>query len=288
MKVYHVARKNPTIFKALTGLSPQEFDKLNKSYSRFHPTIKGPGRIHSLKKPAHALFFILFYFRHYPTQQLFAFLLRVDQSQVSRWITIISIPLLKVSKGYIAKGRRKINSLTKLKDACPEIQLLIDASERPIRRPSINQRRVYSGKKKRHTIKNQIISDSETNLIYHVSKTYTGKTHDFEVFKKDVLPHSTPKHIRLLVDTGYIGIENYVDNPVSLPNKATKNFPLTEAEKKQNALLASRRVFVEHIFGLMKNYHILANKFRGSKKLAHNAFEIVAGIHNFKRLNTIQ
>ncbi|MCB0745078.1 MAG: transposase [Ignavibacteriae bacterium] len=287
MKAYHVARKNSTIFKSLTGLSVKQFDKLNKSYSRFHPSLNKLGRTHSLEESEHALFFILFYFRHYPTQQLFAFILRCDQSQISRWIKLFSVPLLKVSRNYISKGRRKINSLSKLQQSCPEVQLLIDATERPVQRPSFNQERVYSGKKKRHTIKNQIISDKENRLIYSVSKTYTGKTHDFKVFKYESLPKGTPKHIRILADTGYIGIENTVDNPVSLPNKASKNFPLTEAEKSQNSILSSHRVVVENIFAHMKNYHILAQKFRGSKNLAHDSFEIVAGIHNFKQLDKL-
>lgn len=288
MKAYHVARRNSKIFKSITGLSVRQFDKLNKSYSRYHIASGNLGRTHSLERSDHALFFILFYFRHYPTQQLLGFILRRDQSQISRWIKIFSIPLIKVSKSYISKGRRKINSFARLKESCPEVLLLIDASERPIQRPTINQARVYSGKKKRHTIKNQIISDRANNLIYHVSKTYTGKTHDFKIFKKEPLPKATPKHIRFLADTGYVGIDGYLDNPVSLPNKATKKHPLTEAKKLQNNIISSERVFVEHIFGHMKNYHILAQKFRGSRTLAHDSFEIIAGIHNFKQLDKLK
>ena len=287
MKAYHVARKNSNIFKSITGLSVKQFDKLNKSYSRYHVNSSNLGRTHSLERSEHALFFILFYFRHYPTQQLLGFILRRNQSQISRWLKLCSIPLMKVSKSYISKGRRKVNSLARLKDDCPEMLLLIDASERPIQRPEKNQKRVYSGKKKRHTIKNQIISERKSHLIYHVSKTYTGKTHDFKMFKSESLPRSTPKNIRFLADTGYIGMDKYIDNPVSMPNKATKKYPLTEAQKLQNNIISSERVFVEHIFGHMKNYHILAQKFRGSRTLAHDSFEIIAGIHNFKQLDKL-
>lgn len=211
--------------------------------------------------------------------------MRVDQSQISRWIKIFSLPILKVAKISINKGRRRVNDLASLKKSCPEVKLIIDACERPIERPSRDQQKLYSGKKKCHTIKNQIICDGFSNLIYSVSKTYIGKTNDFKIFKSNSLPRGTPKHLRFLADSAYIAMADYIDNPVSVPNKASKNFPLTEAEKDQNRILSSYRVKVEHVFAHMKNYKILSQKFRGSKQLARDSFEIVAGLHNFKQLN---
>lgn len=50
--------------------------------------------------------------------------------------------------------------------------------------------------------------------------------------------------------------------------------PLTGAQKQQNTILSRNRIFVEHIFGYMKNYHILSDKFRGSRSLVYDSFEI--------------
>jgi len=41
-------------------------------------------------------------------------------------------------------------------------ELFFDATERPTRRPTTGQRAFYSGKKKRHTIKNQVVTARRT------------------------------------------------------------------------------------------------------------------------------
>lgn len=50
----------------------------------------------------------------------------------------------------------------KLDDALtevPELTFIIDGAERPIARLKDNQRRYYRGKKKQHTVKNNLITD---------------------------------------------------------------------------------------------------------------------------------
>jgi len=57
--------------------------------------------------------------------------------------------------------KRKISTLDELIEIFPEVRdLIIDGTERPIQRPKDNekQKENYSGKKKRHTKKNTIIS----------------------------------------------------------------------------------------------------------------------------------
>lgn len=280
MKVYTISRNSPSVFYSLTGLSISEFDKLNLSFSRIlsdNHIIKG--RPHTLIESAHKLFFILFYFKHYCIQELMALIFRVDQSQVSRWISLLQLPFHQCTSKFIDKTRKKVNSLAKLKKVCPNISLIIDATERPILTPKFNQKRVYSGKKHRHTIKNQIIVFKKQ--VFDTSDTYVGKTHDFKIFKKH--KNSIPKHIHILADLGYVGIESYLpDNKTFLPNKASQKFPLTDAEKLQNRLIAKHRVTVEHVLGLMKSNQILAQEFRGSKQLANLSFKAIAGLHNFK------
>ena len=54
-----------------------------------------------------------------------------------------------------------------------------DGVERPIRRPSdkVDRELYYSGKKKRHTLKNVLIID-EFGSIHFLSDTYEGRVHD--------------------------------------------------------------------------------------------------------------
>ena len=58
--------------------------------------------------------------------------------------------------------------------------LILDATEQPIQRPKKGQKKYYSGKKKRHTIKTQYVVNSD-GKIESVSKPYEGKKHDFDI-----------------------------------------------------------------------------------------------------------
>ena len=55
---------------------------------------------------------------------------------------------------------------------CEGLEFIIDGVERPIQRPKNpeRQRQFYSGKKKRHSIKNNLISDRRTRKIKGLNK----------------------------------------------------------------------------------------------------------------------
>lgn len=107
MRVYQVARKSPTVFKSLTGLKKSEFDRLAVQFKHCINFSK-IGRKHNLAEIEHALFFILFYYRHYCIQELMAFFFRVNQAQISRWIKLLELPFARCTKQYIDKARKKI------------------------------------------------------------------------------------------------------------------------------------------------------------------------------------
>ena len=68
------------------------------------------------------------------------------------------------------------------------------------------QRDLYSGKKKRHTVKNTIIA-TVTKWVLFVGGTFSGHEHDFTMLKNEFPPeHAWFKSIRVLVDLGYQGI----------------------------------------------------------------------------------
>ena len=63
--------------------------------------------------------------------------------------------------------------------------ILIDATEIPIQRPKNGQRKFYSGKKKRHTMKLEIQIDQNRKIL-SISKCYGGRTHDFKIRKNRI------------------------------------------------------------------------------------------------------
>lgn len=76
----------------------------------------------------------------------------------------------------------------------PEVkEIWIDGTDRPVKRPQDKkrQKKRYSGKKKRHTVKNMMVSDRKKRILM-VSRTVAGKEHDYTLFKKLRLPQGIP------------------------------------------------------------------------------------------------
>jgi hypothetical protein len=153
--------------------------------------------------------------------------------------------------------------------------LIIDATEHPIERPQRRLKPYYSGKKKRHTLKTQIRVTQKGRSV-HVSKSHPGSTHDFTVFKGEKRP---PKDSRLFVDSGYQGIAQIHQN-ADFSYKARKNKPLDAQEKAYNTGLARFRVV--HIFGHIKTFKIMSERYRNKRKPYGVKFNIIVGIVNLK------
>jgi hypothetical protein len=79
--------------------------------------------------------FILFYFRHYPTQAVMGALWGLTQGQANRWILRL-MPLLKeaLDRELVLPEQHTANLKHVLKQ-CADDKLLPDATERPVRRP---------------------------------------------------------------------------------------------------------------------------------------------------------
>ncbi len=60
--------------------------------------------------------------------------------------------------------------------------VLVDVSENPIERPK-KQKKYYSGKKKKHTLKTQILADKKSKKIICIPQS-KGRKHDYRVFKE--------------------------------------------------------------------------------------------------------
>jgi hypothetical protein len=102
------------------------------------------------KKPEDALFFILFYLKTYPIEEVLASTFLMNQPQVNLWKRLLQ-NILEDSLGRMkvlpSRDSKKLNELIKgmgLKE------VIIDATERQIQRPKDNevQKEYYSGKKR--------------------------------------------------------------------------------------------------------------------------------------------
>ena len=143
------------------------------------------------------------------------------------------------------------------------------------------QKKYYSGKKKRHTIKTQMLINPEIGEITFWAFE-KGKVHDFQLFKNSKM-HLKPG-AQLTVDSGYQGITKLRANSV-LPKKSIKNRPLSKQDQKQNRSISRKRIAVEHVLALVKRFRILSERYRNRRKRFSLRFSLIAGIGNFEQLS---
>lgn len=183
---YEEARTKPRVFQQLTGLKIEEFDKLEAAFEKAYEEEElgqpenRAGRKAVLLTCQDKLFFILFYLRHYPTQEVLGFLFGISQGQANHWIHRLT-PIVKNALGEERElpGRTADDSKAFMQD-CPESAFIIDGTDRPIRRPQDEEdrRKDYNGKKKRHTKKNIVIAEKATGEAVGLGATQPGSKHD--------------------------------------------------------------------------------------------------------------
>ena len=138
------------------------------------------------------------------------------------------------------------------------------------------QKRYYSGKKKKHTQKTQVIASSDGNILaVTIDK---GRTHDFNLFKKS---KASKKIIfsKVLADLGYVGIDKICPNS-KIPNKKTKNNPLSKDDKKENRKLSSKRIIIEQINAKIKVFKIVKYPYRNRRKRFGLRMNLICAIVN--------
>ena len=152
------------------------------------------------------------------------------------------------------------------------IELFVDATEQEIERPKKGQKAWYSGKKKRHTIKHQIVVD-QTGKIRAVSRAHKGKVQDKKVYDRERV--RMPPGVSKTGDKGYQGVQG-MHTPIKKPRGGT----LTKEQKQHNRTLAQRRIVVEHMLRKRKIFRILSYRFRNPRKRPPLIFKNVAGLQN--------
>ena len=138
------------------------------------------------------------------------------------------------------------------------------------------QKSHYSGKKKYHTQKAQLIVNQKTLGII-ATAFCNGKTHDFKLFKDNYA--GIDKEIICLADSGYQGLTKIHKNSET-PTKKSKKHPLTDGQKEKNRALSSKRIFCEHVIGKLKIFRILKERYRNRRKRFGLRFNLIAALYN--------
>lgn len=287
------AFKNDRLMRALTGLNLAAFDQLLPSFSAAYeaahraskPRKRSPGggRKANLRQMSDKLFFVLFYFKCYPTFDLAGLLFDFDRSQANRWLHRLQ-PILEAALGKeMALPERQIQSMAEFIERFPEVErVIIDGVERPIQRPKAKQRqrRTYSGKKKRHTRK-QLGACDQNKRILVLTPTHDGKFHDKCLLDCSLLVEHIPDDVPIQVDLGFKGLEEEYEN-IHLPHKRPRGGSLSDEQKDENKAFNGERVVVEHAFGGTKRYKAAADIYRNRKENFDDRLMLTsAGLWNF-------
>lgn len=287
----------PAVFQQLTGLSLSAFHDIlpafvqamerleqQTDFQRSQPRKRqrGGGRKPILLHGAERLLFILFYFKVYPLQTVQGFFFGMSQGQACEWIHRLT-PVLNLALGFEHQlPARKAATVTQVLRACPGLEFIIDGTERPIQRPKdkARQREFYSGKKKRHTVKNVVITDRRTRKIKALSRTRAGKTSDKRTADEE--DYHFPARSKLYKDTGFQGYEPPKVRTYQ-PKKRPRKGELTSKEKATNQAISRIRVLVEHSIGGAKVFHIARDVFRNRRAdYIALSFETACGLHNLR------
>jgi hypothetical protein len=230
---------------------------------------------------------LLIYYRLYITYTLAGFLFDLDQSNICRDIQKI--------EGLIRQCvpiPQKIYPLTKRLKTPEEVEkyfpgflAFTDCTEQQIPRPVNRERKkiFYSGKKKRHTVKNQLMVNNRGYIIHKLGYK-KGRKHDYDIYKSN---HSViPKQVVNVVDLGYLGIEkDFPDQLSALPYKKKRNRFLSDDEKEYNKIHSKKRIVVEHTISRLKKYRIMSDIFRNKLRKYNRISDIVTGLINYRIMN---
>ena len=293
---YETLKKKATLFKSFTGLSHRGFKQLKAAFAQAYAdaaTIQevqreeprrrrmGGGR-KRMRTLDDKLVFILFYFKHYPIQLAQGYFFGLGAAQANVWIHRLT-PVLNQALGYECQlPARQAQTADQVFTACPGLQFIIDGTERPVRRPkdTDKQRQYYSGKKKRHTVKNNVLSDKRTGKIKVLSPTVPGKQHDKALADAQQLVF--PLGSQLWKDTGFQGYE-----PANVmtfqPKKKPKGGELSPSDKRLNTQISQGRIGVEHTLRGVKVFHIVADTFRNLRLGFDDlVMQVACALHNLR------
>ncbi len=297
MSKYQEYAEKPTPFLALCGYTREEFDALlphfSEQYYEWMDTYRLDGELRDNRKYVDyknsplptmedKLFFILTYVKTNSLQEVHGALFGMSQPKANLWIHCLHSVLNQTLNGLGELPAREMGDVNFEKN--DGILYFHDGTERSIQRPSDpdEQKTYYSGKKKEHTVKNNVLINESCQILF-LTETVEGKRNDKKLADEcdyDALPDGS----KLAQDTGFQGF-NLENVTILQPKKKPRGKELTDMEKNINTWYSSIRIRVEHAIGGVKRYRIVKDTIRNWKKgFKDSIMETCCGLHNF-RLN---
>ena len=132
-------------------------------------------------------------------------------------------------------------------------------------------------------MKFQVIIDRKSEQIIS-TEMFNGKAHDGTIFKKTTRLNPD---IQAIFDSGYRGVQK-VHAKSLIPIRHKEDIAKLSDEKKatrkaENKAISSVRMKIEHVIGKVKNFKIVAERYRNRLKRLLLRFNLICGIVNFEK-----
>jgi hypothetical protein len=267
---------SPAHFKRRFGVHRTTFKQLLKALKPLWRATPKPG-----VKPKLALadrvLVCLEYWREYRTYFHIGSSWGVSEATVCRIVRWVEDHLMQCGQFRLAGKKQLVRGF-----GIPQV-VVMDVTESPIERPKRRQRQFYSGKKRRHTLKCQIVLELESGLIVC---TFFGKgrRHDFKLYQASGVRFAP--QTESLQDKGYQGIQRLHSNS-RLPHKKPRGGQLGQVQKAENRALARQRVVIEQVNRCLKIFRILAERYRNRRRRFGLRCNLIGALYNYERAQSV-
>lgn len=233
----------------------------------------GGGRDDKIRKEEQIIL-TLIYLRHHLNFQLLALMFKISESTAHnifhKWQKILESAL---PSSLLEQVKKSEENLEEIKQILTNYELIVDSEEQEIER-SLDyeqQKKHYSGKKKKHTFKNQIICLPKGEDIVDVVAGEPGPKADITIWRENA--NKFDEKQKFSGDKAYVG-----EPQIRTPKKKPKNEELTQEEKDKNKELSSERIFVEHLIRIIKVFKVMGERFRLKKEDYESVFLSICGL----------
>ncbi|MEM8805617.1 MAG: transposase family protein [Cyanobacteria bacterium P01_G01_bin.38] len=283
---YDYINQNPERCQRMFGIPYQEFNDLitvilrdqavhQSQISTAKIRINAPGGGCPPKlSEAEEVSLCLLYLRQHPTFEMLGLHYGVCESTAHdiyhRWVQRLRQQL---PSSWLEEVADKPEQLELLQTILAEQELLVDSTEQSRERPKDNevQRTYYSGKKKQHTFKNQIISLATGHDIVDVLVGVPGPRSDQSLLREQQANLSEDQVYG--GDKGYQGVTR-----THTPMKKPRQQDLSAEQKQANKEFSQSRIYIEHLIRVVKIWRIAQERFRLSGRHYETAILVVCGL----------
>jgi DDE superfamily endonuclease len=256
-------------FYRMSGLDAEQLTELEEMVSELmaEPWIKRTGRMRELTF-REALIVTSGYMRNNITEEVWADIFGVDQSTISRCITLLT-PLIEQATAPLRPSAEDAAEATRGAIA------LVDGTLWPCWSWA-GERELWAGKYKT-TGHGSLIITNLTGRITFVSEPVPGNQHDLAKLKDSECETILKRAGGVIGDKGFIGTD-YITTPVRKP----EDRELYIREHDYNNQISSLRAPVERAVANLKTWRILFTDYRRPLKTFLSSFCAAIGLYFFK------